>query len=159
MENKQGAERYILRHPHPPEEVHMFSERFRAARVVTASALVAVFAAPSAALAETGADHLVSPNALQKAAVNASAERAQNVETLRAYFGTERAQKAMESAHMNPAQVTKAVAGLSDTELAQLAQRATKSQADFAAGYIGDRDLILILIAIAALVLIIVAVR
>ena len=137
----------------------MFSERFRSTRIVTASALVAFFAAPSAVLAETGAEHLVSTSTLQTAAVNASAEREQNVETLRAFFGTAQAQKAMESAHMNPAQVTKAVAGLSDTELAQLAQRATKAQADFAAGYIGDHDLLLILIVIAALVLIIVAVR
>lgn len=137
----------------------MFSERFRTARFATASALVAVFAAPSAVLAETGADHLVSPSALNQAAVNASAQRAQNLASLEAFFGSERARQAMESAHMNPAQVTKGVASLSDTELAQLAQRANKAQADFAGGYIGDHDLLLILIAIAALVLIIVAVH
>jgi hypothetical protein len=137
----------------------MFSERFRTARIATASALVAVFAAPSAVLAETGADHLVSPSALSQAAVNASAQRTQNLASLQTFFGSERARQAMESARMNPAQVSKAVASLSDTELAQLAQRANKAQADFAAGYIGDHDLLLILIAIAALVLIIVAVH
>jgi hypothetical protein len=137
----------------------MFSERFRTARFVTASALVAVFAAPSAVMAETGADHLVSPSALNQAAVSASAQRAQNLASLDAFFGSARARQAMESAHMNPAQVAKGVASLSDTELAQLAQRANKAQADFAAGYIGDHDLLLILIAIAALVLIIIAVR
>ena len=37
--------------------------------------------------------------------------------------------------------------------------RSQKAQADFAAGTLSDRDLIIILLAIAALVLIIVAVR
>ncbi len=137
----------------------MFSERFRIARAVTASTLVALFAAPSAVMAEAGADHLVSPSTLNQAAVNVSVQRTQNIATLRGFFSSARARQAMESAHMNPAQVTKAVAALSDTELAQLAQRANKVQADFAAGYIGERDLLLILIAIAALVLIIIAVR
>ncbi len=137
----------------------MFSERFRVARVVTASALVALFTAPSAVMAETAADHFVSPAELQKAAVGASEQRTQNIEALRAMFGTEQARQALENARMNPAQVSKAVASLSDEELAQLAKRATKGQADFAAGNMSDHDLLLILIAIAALVLIIVAVR
>jgi hypothetical protein len=55
--------------------------------------------------------------------------------------------------------VKKAVASLSDAELAQLASRAQKAQADFAAGHLSDRDLIIILVVIAALILIIVAVR
>jgi hypothetical protein len=48
---------------------------------------------------------------------------------------------------------------LSDAELAQLASRAQKAQADFAAGDLSDRDLIIIILAVAALILIIVAVR
>jgi hypothetical protein len=43
--------------------------------------------------------------------------------------------------------------------LAQLASRAGKAQADFAAGHLSDRDLIIILLAVVALILIIVAVR
>jgi hypothetical protein len=65
----------------------------------------------------------------------------------------------LKAAHTDPEQVKKAVASLSDAELAQLASRAKKVQADFAAGTLSDRDLIVILIAIAALILIIVAVR
>ena len=42
---------------------------------------------------------------------------------------------------------------------AQLASRAEKAQADFAAGNLSDRDLLIIVLAVAALVLIIVAVR
>jgi hypothetical protein len=60
---------------------------------------------------------------------------------------------------MDPMQVKTAVSSLSDQELAQLASRSTKAQADFAAGRIDDRDLLIILVAIAALILIIVAVR
>jgi hypothetical protein len=55
--------------------------------------------------------------------------------------------------------VKQGVATLSDQELAQLAARADKAQADFAAGTLSDRDLIIIILAVAALILIIVAVR
>jgi hypothetical protein len=48
---------------------------------------------------------------------------------------------------------------LDDQELARLAARADKAQADFAAGRIEERDLILIILAIVVLVLVIVAVR
>jgi hypothetical protein len=69
------------------------------------------------------------------------------------------AQKALKTAHMNPEQVKTGVASLSDAELAQLASRAEKAQADFVAGTLSDRDLLLIILGIAALVLIIIAVR
>ena len=127
-------------------------------RVATAFALTAVFAFPQNLVAE-GAAHVVSPSDSQQAAVQASAVRQQNVEQVRQFFSSERAQKALRSAHMNPEQVKNAVSTLDDVELAQLASRAQKTQADFAAGTLSDRDLIIILVAIAALILIIVAVR
>jgi hypothetical protein len=65
----------------------------------------------------------------------------------------------LESAHQNPEQVKKAIASLSDDELAQLASRANKAQADFAAGKMDDHDWLIVLVCIAALVLIIVAVH
>jgi len=55
--------------------------------------------------------------------------------------------------------VKQAVSSLSDQDLAQLASRASRAQADLVAGHLSDRDLIIILIAIAALILIIIAVR
>jgi hypothetical protein len=69
------------------------------------------------------------------------------------------AEKALKSAHVDGQQVKNAVSRLSDQELAQLAARASKAQADFAAGSLSDRDLIIILLAVVALILIIVAVR
>jgi hypothetical protein len=110
-------------------------------------------------LAAQAAQHLVSPGDLQKAAIDASQARQQNVDTLNRFFSSDQAQKALQSAHINPQQVKGAVAGLSDEELAQLASRAQKAQNDFAAGSISDRDLIIILVCIAALILVIVAVH
>ena len=136
----------------------MFSERHPVLRTLTASALVAVFATSQSLVAEVS-DHLVSPSTLQKAAVGASEQREQNLATLKTFFASDKAKQALESAHMNPEQVNKAVSGLSDDELAQLAQRANKAQADFAAGNLSDRDLLIILVCVAALILIIVAVH
>lgn len=127
-------------------------------RALTAAVLAAVFTVPPTLLAQAP-DHLVPPSALQQAAVNASRARRQNAETLQKFFSSPEAQKALDSARLNPREVNKAVSGLSDQELAQLAQRANKAQSDFAAGNLSDRDLLIILVGIAALILIIVAVR
>jgi hypothetical protein len=127
-------------------------------RVATAFVLAAVFALPQNLLAENAA-HVVSPSDLQQAAVQASTVRQQNVEQVRQFFSSEKAEKTLRSAHMNPQQVKNAVSTLDDAELAQLASRVQKTQSDFAAGTLSDRDLIIILVAIAALILIIVAVR
>ena len=122
------------------------------------TALVTVFVIPQSLVAQSP-EHLVSPTDLQKAVVDASRGRQQNLDTLNRFFSSEKAQQALESAHQNPEQVRKAVASLSDDDLAELASRANKAQADFAAGRIDDHDLLIILVCIAALLLVIVAVR
>jgi hypothetical protein len=127
-------------------------------RTVMTTAFVAVLAVPQGLVAQPS-EHVVSPTELQKAVVDASRGRQQNLDTLNQFFSSEKAQQALESAHQNPEQVRRAVASLSDEELAQLAARANKTQADFAAGRIDDHDLLIILVCIAALVLIIVAVH
>jgi hypothetical protein len=127
-------------------------------RAVTASVLVAMIALPLNVFAQA-ADHVVSSAELQKATVDASRTRQQNLDTLNQFFSSEKAQKALKSAHTDPLQVKVAIAGLNDAELAQMAAKASKAQADFAAGRLDDRDLLIILVAIAALILIIVAVR
>jgi hypothetical protein len=130
----------------------------QSSRVAVAFVLAAVFALPQNLVAET-AQHLVSPSELQQAAVKASTARQQNLDQVKQFFSSEKAQQALKSAHVNPEQVKNAVSTLDDAELAQLASRVQKTQADFAAGTLSDRDLIIILVAIAALILIIVAVR
>lgn len=127
-------------------------------RAVTACVLATTFAVPKSLLAQV-AGHVVSSAELHKAAVDASQARQRNVETVKAFLTSEKAQRELKSAHMDPEQVKNAVGSLSDAELAQLASKVQKTQADFAAGHLSDRDLIIILIAIAALILIIVAVH
>ena len=128
----------------------------QSARAVIACVLVTIFSVPPSLLAQT---HVVSPADLQKELISATQRRELNVERVREFLSSEMAQKALKTAHMNPEQVETGVASLSDAELAQLASRAEKAQADFVAGTLSDRDLLLIILGIAALVLIIIAVR
>lgn len=128
----------------------------QAARTVTACALVTLYALPTNLMAQA---HVVSPADLQKEVLTASQARQQNLEQVKQFLSSDKAQRAMKSAHMDPVQVTTAVASLSDAQLAQLATRSQKAQADFAAGTLSSRDLLIIILAIAALILIIVAVR
>jgi len=123
-----------------------------------AAVLVTAFAVPRPLIAQTPA-HVVSPADLAKAAVDATQRRQQNIDTLNHLLSSDQARQAMHSARIDPQEVKNAVSGLSDEELTQLASRANKAQSDFAAGNLGDRDLIIIILAIVALILIIVAVR
>lgn len=123
--------------------------------VLSAVLLIIVAAIPAIA-AET---HVVSGADLQKEMVAASHARQHNLETMQNFVSSEIAQKALKSAKIDQQQVKTAISTLSAEELAQLAAKAEKAQADFAAGTISDRDLIIIILAVVALVLIIVAVR
>ena len=125
-------------------------------RSVIAVVLVAFFVVPADLVAQS---HVVTPADLQKEVVAASQARQRNLEAVQQFLSTPAAEKAMKSAQVDPKEVRTAVSTLNDQELAQLAARADKAQADFAAGRIEQRDLILIILAIVALVLIIVAVR
>jgi hypothetical protein len=125
-------------------------------RVAVATLLVALFIVPTDALAQS---HVVSPADLQREAVAASQVRQHNLDSVQRLLSTPAAEKALKSAKMDTQQVKTAVSTLNDQELAQLAARADKAQADFAAGNLSERDLILIILGIAILVLIIVAVR
>jgi len=125
-------------------------------RAVIASVLAMLFLVPADLVAQ---DHVVSPTELQKEVVAASQSRQHNLDTLQQFLSTPAAEKAIKSAQMDPRQVKTAVSALDDQDLAQLAARASKAQADFAAGTLSDRDLIWIIVVIAVIVLIIVAVR
>jgi len=125
-------------------------------RPLAAAMLALAFMIPQDALAQ---NHVVSPSELQNAVVASTEARQHNLDTLQQFVSTPAAEKALKSAHLDAQQVKNAVSQLNDQELAQLATRADKAQADFAAGTLSDRDLIIILVAIAALILIIVAVR
>jgi hypothetical protein len=125
-------------------------------RTLMAGLLVVLFAFPPNLAAQA---HVVSPADLQKETMVASQARERNLKTVTQFLSSPRAEKALLSAQIDPAQVKTAVSTLNDQELAQLASRSAQAQADFAAGRISNRDLLIILVAIAALILIIVAVR
>ena len=134
----------------------MISLLRRAMRMSTACLLVALFAIPTNLFAET---HVVSLAELQAEVRTSSQTRQQNLVAVQQFFSSAAAQRALANAHLDDTKVRTAVSSLSDEELRQLASKANKAQADFAAGTLSDRDLLLILVAIAALILIIVAVR
>src|SRR6476660_108257 len=125
-------------------------------RAVIAIVLVGIFIVPTESIAQS---HVVSPADLQKQAIAASQARQQNLEAVQNLLSTPVAEKAMKSAKIDARQVKTAVASLDDQELAQLAARANKAQADFSAGDLSTRDITLIILGIAVLILIIVAVR
>jgi hypothetical protein len=131
--------------------------RWQSARFLIACLFIVFFTIPPDLTAQQ--QHVVSPSDLQKEAVQATQTRQHNLETLQQFFSTPAAEKALKSAKMDPQQVRTAVATLSDEDLAQLSSRAEKAQADFAAGSVSDKDLLLILIVIAVVIVIIVAVK
>jgi hypothetical protein len=107
----------------------------------------------------TAQTHVVSATELHTEAVAAGRTRQQDLETMDRLFSLPKAEKALQTAGIDPTSLKKAVSVLSDQELARLAARSGQAQADFAAGRMSDRDLLLILIGLAALILIIVAVH
>lgn len=125
-------------------------------RAMVALVLATLFFMPSDLMAQS---HIVSSSDLQKQVASASQTRQDNLQTVQKFLSTPMAEKAMKSANMDARQVKTAVSTLDDQELAKLSARANTAQADFAAGNLNDRDLILIILGIAILVLIIVAVR
>jgi len=129
--------------------------RLQVLGLLVTGVLIAVAATPVVAT-ET---HVVSAADLQKEVVATSQVKQHNLETLQGFVSSEMAQKALRAAKMDPQQVKTAVSMLTSEELADLAPKAEKAQADFAAGTLSERDLIIILIVIAVVVLIIVAVR
>jgi hypothetical protein len=115
-----------------------------------------LLATPGDMLAQS---HVVPPSEIQKDLATASTARQQNREQVNRFLSSAEARRAMKSAHIDAQKVTNAVSQLSDSDLAMLAARSAKAQKDFAAGTIGNRDLLIIIVAIAVLILIIVAVR
>jgi len=103
--------------------------------------------------------HVVSPADLHQEVVTAAEARQQQVDQVTNFLSSDKAKQALSTAGIDSKKVTAAIATLNDEELARISARSSKAQADFAAGTLSDRDLILIILAIAVLVLLIVALR
>jgi phosphatidylserine/phosphatidylglycerophosphate/cardiolipin synthase-like enzyme len=111
---------------------------------------------PQPAMAQ---DHIVAPSAIQRDLAASSSARQKNLDQLENFVSSPQALQALKTLHLDATQVKNAIPNLNNDEMAELSARSQAAQADFAAGRMSDRDLIIILIAIVGLILIIVAVR
>ena|SRR5437762_5270995 len=104
-------------------------------------------------------DHAVSSGQLRKDVQKAAETRQANEAAVREMFATDKARETLKSAGVDYQKVDQAISQVNDEDLARMAERSRDVQKDFAAGRLGDRDLIIILLVAVALILIIVAVR
>ncbi len=104
-------------------------------------------------------EHAVSPGQLRTDVQKSAAARQANEAAVREMFASEAGRQALKSAGMDYQKVDQAISQVSDEDLARMAERSREVQKDFAAGRLGDRDLLIILLVAVALILIIVAVR
>jgi pyruvate/2-oxoglutarate dehydrogenase complex dihydrolipoamide acyltransferase (E2) component len=104
-------------------------------------------------------EHAVSPGQLRTEVQKSVAARQANEAAVREMFASDAGRQALKSAGMDYQKVDQAISQVSDEDLARMAERSREVQKDFAAGRLGDRDLLIILLVAVALILIIVAVR
>jgi len=104
-------------------------------------------------------EHAVSPGQLRTDVQKSAATRQANEAAVREMFASEAGRQALKSGGMDYQKVDQAISQVSDEDLARMAERSREVQKDFAAGRLGDRDLLIILLVAVALILIIVAVR
>jgi len=104
-------------------------------------------------------EHAVSPGQLRTDVQKSAAARQANEAAVREMFASEAGRQALKSAGMDYQKVDQAISQVSDEDLARMAERSREVQKDFAAGRLGDRDLLIILLVVVGLILIIVAVR
>ena len=94
------------------------------------------------ALPQNSVDHIVSLGAVHQSIRAAALERQSNVAKLEKFLSTEPAQKVLQAVKLDSAQVTQAMAVLSDEELSRLATESDRIQHDVVAGEGGKQRLI-----------------
>jgi len=110
---------------------------------------------PAGMLAQTtSGEHIVSSKNLQQQVESSSTTHQRNVETLKQFMSTPTAEKAMRDAKIDPVRVQTAIPTLSDSELANLASRATDAQQKFSAGALTNNMLTLIIVLIAVIIIV-----
>lgn len=103
--------------------------------------------------------HVVTLDELKKDAAQPAEVRHANEAAVKDFLSSEQAQKALKSANLDLKQVDRAVAQLSDQDLAKLAARSRQAQRDFAAGTLSNRDLLWIILIVVGILLIALALR
>ncbi len=121
----------------------------------TAALLLAGIAGrTSAQNRDTQAQHVVSPDELSQDAARPAQSRQADEDSVRELLKTGEGREALQRAKVDYQRVDKAMAQMSDEDLAKIGSRAREAKADFAAGAIGRTLLIvIILIVILAIVL------
>jgi Flp pilus assembly protein TadB len=104
-------------------------------------------------------DHAVSAGQLRKDVQKAADTRQTNEAAVREMFASDQAKETLKSAGIDYKQVDQAISQVNDEDLSRMAQRSQEVRDDFAAGRLGDRDLLIILLVAVAIILIVVAVR
>ena len=104
-------------------------------------------------------DHVVSSADLSQAVARAVGAREAHVKQIDRFLASPGARQALDRAHLNPTEVTRAVSSLSDQDLARFAARAERAQQDLAAGARTNEQLTDIIIPLATAVIILVIVE
>lgn len=128
---------------------------WQAVRALTVCTLITTLVLPPNVSAQT---HVVSRQEMRNAIVASAHTRQNQRSVIVSFLSSGPADRALRAARVDMNLVKTAVSVLGNEELAQLSAKAERAQADFAAGRLSDRDLLIILVGIAALILIIVAV-
>jgi hypothetical protein len=128
-------------------------------RVCSILLVLSLASAGSIPLRAQEKDHAVPSVELRKDVQKAVETRKTNEAAVREMFSTDKARDTLKSAGIDYQKVDQAISQVSDEDLARMADRSRDVQKDFAAGRLGDRDLLIILLVAVALILIIVAVR
>lgn len=118
--------------------------------------LVATIVPTMSAIAQE--NHVVPLTELHRDAAAATESRQGDLAKVERFFSSEMAQNALRAAHLDGDQVKTALPLLGTDELAQLAARTDRLQADFAAGALSNQEITYILIALATAVIILVIV-
>src|SRR5689334_5841082 len=85
--------------------------------------------------------HVVTLDELNKQTARPAETREANESAVRHLLSSDEGQKALKSANVDYQRVDKAIAQLSDEELARLADRSRQAESDFAAGLISAKTL------------------
>jgi len=114
-------------------------------------------ASPSCAQAQEK-QHVVTLEELNKQAAQPAENRQANEDAIRHLLSSDEGQKALKSANVDYQRVDKAIAQLSDEDVAKLADRSRQAESDFAAGFISPKTLAYIILATVVIVVIVVLV-
>ena len=125
--------------------------------LVPAALLLAALTTPAQAqtrATQPQAQHVVSPDELNQDAARPAQSRQADEDSVRELLNTPEGQEALQRAKVDYERVDKAMAQMSDADMAKIGERSRQAKADFAAGALGRTLLIvIILIVVLAIVL------